>query len=156
MPKEFTGPYSHRLSKECGKVVTEVKSRMPLVRNRAYLAAGESHMVVEEVAKSLYVNTFVSQPVNRFMPSVSVLFDSVAKSDVAKQTIALMLTGMGSDGAEEMLELRNAGAITIGQSEESCVVYGMPRSAAVIGATYFEASPSEMIEFISGNLKKAI
>jgi len=73
------------------------------------------------------------EPVNRHRPSVDVLFRSAA-AQVAAGTVAVLLTGMGKDGAQGLLELRQAGAWTIAQDRDSCVVYGMPREAAALGA----------------------
>ena len=84
-----------------------------------------------------------SEPVNRHRPSVDVLFQSVAKQ-AGKDATGIILTGMGKDGARGMLEMRQAGAWTIGQDEASCVVYGMPREAAQIGAVAEVASLTDV------------
>jgi two-component system chemotaxis response regulator CheB len=96
------------------------------------------------------------EPVNRFKPSVDYMFSSVAKSFYT-HTIAIILTGMGKDGAKGMLELKNLGVRTIAQNEESSVVFGMPREAINIGAAEFIEPLNQIAEkivFLSSNKKK--
>jgi len=83
-----------------------------------------------------YVEITDDEPVNRFKPSVDYMFKSVAES-LFTHTVAVILTGMGKDGAKGMLELRNLGVRTIAQDEESCVVFGMPKEAIAIGAAEY-------------------
>lgn len=155
MPREFTGPYADRIARESGRPVKEVREITRLKRNEAYLAGGDLHMVIESRGGEIYAKSNSGDPVNRFRPSVSVLFDSIVKAGLADRTIALILTGMGHDGAAEMLKLKRGGALTIGQSKESCVVYGMPRAAEQIGALCYQASPAEMIADMGGATKKS-
>jgi two-component system chemotaxis response regulator CheB len=81
----------------------------------------------------MYARIFDAEPVNRFKPSVDVLFRSVAK-ELGSKAAGVLLTGMGNDGAKGLLEMRHSGAHTIAQDEESCVVFGMPRAAIELGA----------------------
>ena len=92
-------------------------------------------------------------PVNRHRPSVDVLFDSAAES-VGRNAIGVILTGMGKDGAQGLLRMRKAGARTFGQDEGSCVVYGMPREAALIGAIDEVVSLSELSKRLLAALGK--
>ncbi|MAV91668.1 MAG: hypothetical protein CL676_09605 [Bdellovibrionaceae bacterium] len=145
MPPQFTDLYAKRLARQTGRPTIEVSERMELQQGHAYIAAGGRHMVVRSRGQKLFVEPLEGEPVNRFMPSVSVLFESVFQNNLATKTVAIMLTGMGSDGSKEMLELKNRGSLTIGQSEESCSVYGMPRAAQELGALCYSMSPEEMI-----------
>lgn len=147
MPKSFTGLYAERLGKQTGRPVYEVNERTLLEQGSAYIASGNLHLVFSEKHGKLYADIQDGPHVNRFKPSVSVLFQSIAESSIVSKTLAIMLTGMGSDGSIEMKELKNKGAFTITQSEESCAVYGMPRAADEIGASCWSASPNEMSQF---------
>lgn len=144
MPENFTGFYAERLNHQT-RPTQEVLQEMRLERGRAYLAHGGAHVVIERRGGDLWVKPDHREPVNRFRPSVSVLFESVLKGKLAQDSLGIILTGMGKDGSKEMLMLREAGTVTIGQSKDSCVVYGMPRAAEELGALQFSASPQEMI-----------
>lgn len=154
MPAQFTGLYAGRLSRQIGKEVHEVKESMDLVSGTAYIAAGGIHMEIEKKGGKLQAVPKSGEPVNRFKPSVSVLFKSIVDSNLADQSIAIMLTGMGQDGAAEMLTLKEKGAVTIGQSKETCAVYGMPRAAEEIGALMYSASPEEIIRSFNRDIIK--
>ncbi len=155
MPEMFSALYAHRLERQTGRKVYEVSEQRELVPGQAYIAAGGFHMVLEKKkGGGWFVAPKTGDHVNKFKPSVSVLFESIVNSGLSSKTVALMLTGMGFDGAREMLNLKNKGAVTIGQSKESCVVYGMPRAAEELGALTMSASPEEMIQLLSGACKK--
>lgn len=145
MPEQFTGLYAERIQRQSGKQTIEVRTAVELKSGCAYIAAGGTHLIVENKGGSLIARVKSGEAVNRFKPSVSVLFESLLRARLGHNLIALMLTGMGRDGANEMLELKKAGALTIGQDEESCVVYGMPRAAQEIGALCWSASPEKII-----------
>ena len=139
MPETFTGSFARRLDSLCRVKVIEAQGGERIQPGHAYLAPGHSHLLVRRVGGAFVTELSQSEPVNRHRPSVDVLFQSVAEQ--AKQNaIGVILTGMGKDGALGMLEMRKAGAWNIGQDQESCVVYGMPREAANIGAVE-EVSP---------------
>jgi two-component system chemotaxis response regulator CheB len=97
------------------------------------IAPGDRHMTVRRSAAGLCVRLLHGPPVNRHKPSVDVLFDSVA-ADVGRDAVGVILTGMGDDGARGLLRMREAGAQTLAQDEETCIVYGMPREAVRLGA----------------------
>lgn len=99
----------------------------------AYLAPGHSHLTVKRSGSGWVTELNQNEPVNRHRPAVDVLFNSVAK-EVGRNALGIILTGMGKDGAQGMLAMKQAGAWNIGQDQESCVVYGMPREAALVGA----------------------
>jgi two-component system chemotaxis response regulator CheB len=99
----------------------------------AYLAPGHSHMRVKKSARGLVLELSRDDPVNRHRPAADVLFWSIAEL-ARKSSLGVILTGMGRDGAKGLLAMREAGAWNLGQDQASCVVYGMPREAALAGA----------------------
>lgn len=133
MPANFTKMYAARMNSCCPMNVKEAEDGDRLVNGQAIIAAGEFHLTLEKDARGYYVKSRRGEKVSGHCPSVDVLFESVART-AGKDAIGAILTGMGSDGAEGLLKMRNAGAYTIGQDEESCVVYGMPGVAYKIGA----------------------
>jgi two-component system chemotaxis response regulator CheB len=140
MPETFTGSFAMRLNGLCQPRVIEARGGETLAAGHVYLAPGHSHMRVQRGAGSSYVTELLkTAPVNRHRPSVDVLFDSAAEV-VGRHAVGVILTGMGKDGANGLLRMRQAGAKTFGQDEASCVVYGMPREAALIGAVQEAAS----------------
>ncbi|MBA4707904.1 protein-glutamate methylesterase/protein-glutamine glutaminase [Aquitalea aquatica] len=132
MPEGFTLSFARRLDKLCAIQVKEAEDGEPLLRGVAYVAPGHSHMRLGKGTQGFVICLDQSPPVNRHRPSVDVLFASVAAL-AAAQTVAVIMTGMGKDGALGMLQLRQAGATTFAQDEASCVVYGMPREAVAQG-----------------------
>jgi two-component system chemotaxis response regulator CheB len=133
MPETFTPSFAKRLDSLGAIRVIEAKGGERIQPGYAYLAPGHSHMTVKKSGAGWVTELAQSEPVNRHRPAVDVLFNSVAK-EVGKNAIGVILTGMGKDGAQGMLNMRQAGAWNIGQDQESCVVYGMPREAALVGA----------------------
>lgn len=133
MPAVFTKMYADRLNKSYLVDVKEAENGDKLYPGRVLIAPGEYHMRLKRRGGSYYVECFKGQKVSGHCPSVDVLFSSVAKV-AAKNSIGIILTGMGSDGSKGLLEMKNNGARTIGQDEKSCVVYGMPKAAYAIGA----------------------
>jgi two-component system chemotaxis response regulator CheB len=153
MPEHFTKSFAERLDSVCRIRVKEAEDGDAVLAGRALLAPGGRHMELARTGAGSIVRVYDGERVNRHRPSVDVLFDScarVAGSDCA----AALLTGMGDDGARGLLALRRAGARTIAQDEASCVVYGMPREAAEIGAAELvlplgEVAP-KLLEFAGG------
>lgn len=143
MPESFTTSFARRLDSLCALNVVEARGGERLRPGIACLAPGHSHMRVRRAAGGYATELSAAEPVNRHRPAVDVLFDSVA-TEVGVDATAIILTGMGKDGARGMLAMREAGAWTIGQDEASCVVYGMPREAAAIGAVS-EVAPLQNI-----------
>lgn len=133
MPEGFTAAFANRLNSLCEIEVLEAKTGDQIIPGRALIAPGHSHLKVRRVGARLEAVLDQCPPVNRHRPSVEVLFLSVAK-EIGRRSIGIMLTGMGADGARAMLDLRNTGAHTIAQNEESCVVFGMPKEAIALGA----------------------
>ena len=133
MPESFTLSFAKRLDSLSALNVIEAQGGERLAAGTAYLAPGHSHLQIKKSGSGYVTELNRREPVNRHRPSVDVLFDSVAK-ECGQHATAVILTGMGKDGAKGMLNMRQAGAWTIGQDETSCVVYGMPREAAMLGA----------------------
>jgi two-component system chemotaxis response regulator CheB len=133
MPPVFTAHFADRLNQECKIAVKEAEDGDELLPGHALIAPGNFHMTLRQGQSGYRVKVDTGPQVCFSRPSVDVLFYSV--SIVArKKAIGVLLTGMGSDGARGLLEMRNNGAFTIAQNEESCVVFGMPKEAIRIGA----------------------
>ncbi|GHT93363.1 hypothetical protein FACS1894116_05200 [Betaproteobacteria bacterium] len=134
MPAMFTGSFAQRLDSLSAVSVHEALDGERIEPGVAYLAPGHSHLSIKRSPGGGYHCVLArSEPVNRHRPSVDVLFHSAAE-EVGRSAIGVLLTGMGKDGAVGLLRMEEAGAWTIGQDQASCVVYGMPREAALLGA----------------------
>jgi len=139
MPEMFTASFARRLDSLSRLRVKEAEQGERILPGHAYLAPGHSHLEIRKSGGGYVCELLQTPPFNRHRPAVDVLFDSAA-AQARGSAVAALLTGMGKDGAQGMLAMRKAGAWTIGQDQESCVVYGMPREAAQIGACS-EVSP---------------
>ena len=137
MPAGFTRTYAERLNRLCQVEVKEAEDGDEVRQGRVLLAPGGNQMRVVKKEAGYYVSVKEEPKVSGHCPSVDVLFDSVAKT-VGGESIGIILTGMGGDGSKGMKEMRNHGAVTIGQDEETCVVYGMPKVAYDIGAVTYQ------------------
>ena len=135
MPAGFTQNFARRLDSLCELDVREAEDREPLHAGRAYLAPGGWHLSLAARAGRLETRLSQEPPINRHRPSVEALFRSAAEARDARP-IGVMLSGMGADGAEAMLELKRRGAHNIAQDEASCVVFGMPKQAIALGAVH--------------------
>jgi len=133
MPPVFTGLFSKRLSGLCKMSVWEAADGDELQNGLVLIAPGDRQMLVERRAGRLVVNCTNEARISGHCPSVDALFSSLAES-LADRAIGVILTGMGADGAQGLLDMRRAGAYTIGQDEASSVIYGMPKAAYDIGA----------------------
>lgn len=132
MPPVFTNMYAQRLDRICKMSVKEAENNDRVERGRILIGAGEYHLRLAKDARGYYVRSEQGPKVSGHCPSVDVMFDSVA-SVAGRNAVGVILTGMGQDGANGLLKMRQAGAYTIGQDKESCVVYGMPMVAYQIG-----------------------
>jgi two-component system chemotaxis response regulator CheB len=132
MPEMFTRMFAKRLDEQCRLAVSEATDRQKLQPGHAYIAPGNWHLAVRRSGKGFEACVEQTDPVNRHRPSVDVLFDSVAAS-AAQGATAVILTGMGNDGAAGMRKIKIAGGHTLAQDEASCVVYGMPKTAVEAG-----------------------
>lgn len=133
MPPGFTGMYAERLDRDCAVKVVEATGVHKMEQGKVLLAPGDMQMRVIRKSDGYYTECFNGEKVSGHKPSVDVLFSSVAKC-AGRNAVGIILTGMGSDGANGLLEMRRAGAYTIGQDESSSVVYGMPKVAFEKGA----------------------
>lgn len=118
-----------------------------------YIAPGDMHMKIKRIGSRYKIECFDGEKVNGHRPSVDVLFDSVAKN-AGPNALGIILTGMGYDGAKGLLNMRKAGAYTIGQDESSCVVYGMPKVAYNIGAVEKQSTLRQIPILISSWAKE--
>jgi len=143
MPGGFTRSFAERLNRLCSIQVKEAEHGERVLPGHAYVAPGEAHLKLGRSGANYLVELDDGPPVNRHRPSVDVLFDSGARQG-GRNTIGALLTGMGKDGAQGLLRLRQAGAPTLAQDEASCVVFGMPREAIALGAAA-EVLPLEQI-----------
>jgi two-component system chemotaxis response regulator CheB len=128
MPEAFTRSFARRLDGLCRITVKEAEAGERILPGHAYIAPGHSHLLLRRSGANYLAELSQSEPVNRHRPSVDVLFRSAA-AHVGRNAIGVILTGMGRDGAAGMREMHDAGAWTIAQDEESCVVFGMPKEA---------------------------
>lgn len=150
MPEKFTKAFADRINGMSQPYVKEAENGDRVYRGIALIAPGNRHMLLKSDANGYYVEVLDGLPVNRHKPSVDVLFRSVAQC-AGRSAAGILLTGMGSDGASGLLELREAGAMTIAQDEASCVVFGMPREAIRIGAACRVLGLNDIIKFIEDN-----
>lgn len=133
LPQMFTASFAQRLAAESGLDVHEARDGESVVPGKVLIAPGNSHLLLRRSGSRFFVSVKHGPLVNRHRPSVDVMFKSVAKTAGAN-AIGVILTGMGKDGAEGLLQMRNAGAVTLAQDKESCVVFGMPKAAIDLGA----------------------
>lgn len=155
MPEMFTGSFAKRLDGLCKVRVKEAEDGEKILPGHAYLAPGHSHLLVKRTGGLYCCELSKAEPVNRHRPSVDVLFHSAARH-VGANGVGVILTGMGKDGAQGMLAMKKAGCWNIGQDQESCVVYGMPREAAQIGAVD-EVSPlNEVAQRVVARLRQSV
>lgn len=138
MPASFTSSFAARLDRTCAPKVMEATPGAPLIQGHIYLAPGGATHLEVTGANRPTCRLTEDALVNGHRPSVDVLFTSVARV-LGARAVGVILTGMGRDGAAGLREMRNAGAHTLGQDEESCVVYGMPRAAFEAGAVERQA-----------------
>lgn len=139
MPESFTASFARRLDTLCAPRVIEAQGNEKIESGTVYIAPGHSHLLIRRGNSGFLTELAPTPPVNRHRPSVDVLFDSAAAL-VGRKAVGVILTGMGKDGAQGLLRLRQVGARTFGQDEASCVVYGMPREAFLIGAVEEQCS----------------
>lgn len=147
MPPVFTRMFAQRLNNSCAMEVKEAEDGDVIEEGRVLIAPGEYHMRINKKGPKFIVECFKGEKVNGHCPSVDVLFNSAAEK-VGGAAIGVILTGMGYDGAKGLLRMKQKGAITIGQDEQSSVVYGMPKVAYDIGAVYKQVSLKNIAQVI--------
>lgn len=147
MPPRFTAAFAERLNRECPMTVSEAMHNDAIEPNHVYIAPGSHHMELVRVGGFYRCSLNEGPTVSGHRPSVDVLLRSVARV-AGKAAVGAILTGMGKDGAEGLLEMRSAGAITFGQDAASSLIYGMPRAAFERGAVMRQYSLSHMADAI--------
>lgn len=155
MPETFTASFAARLNSLCQPTVIEAQGGEKVTAGTVYIAPGHSHLLIRRGGSGLVTELSRAEPVNRHRPSVDVLFDSAAAL-MGNQAVGVLLTGMGKDGAQGMLRMRQAGARTFAQDEASCVVYGMPREAFLVGAVDEVVSLDDMARRVLALFGKAV
>ena len=135
IPPVFSTSFAQRMDRTCAINVKEAQHGDKLTAGWAYIAPGGLHLSIKKRGASLYCKLDDSEPVNRHKPAVDVLFNSLLECG-AKNIVAALLTGMGSDGAKGLLSIKQAGGYTIAQDEFSSVVWGMPKAAVDLGAAH--------------------
>jgi len=151
MPEGFTSSFARRLDSLCKISVVESAGNERVLPGHAYIAPGHSHLLLSRSGANYMTKIEQTDPVNRHRPSVDVLFRSAAQA-AGKNAVGVILTGMGKDGAQGMLEMKGAGAYNFAQDEASCVVFGMPREAIAIGAAHEVASLAALPGLVLGHL----
>lgn len=159
MPAGFTKSFANRLDSLCKITVKEAAGGERILPGHAYIAPGDSHLLLARSGANYVTQLSDAAPVSRHKPSVDVLFQSAA-THAGKNAIGIILTGMGKDGAEGMLKMREAGAYNFAQNEASCVVYGMPKEAVAHGAVHEEAHikdlPKLVLNYLTLNSDRAL
>lgn len=143
MPPGFTAQFAARLDKRCAAHVREAEDGLELARGMAVIAKGGNHLAVAREGRKLRCRVYEGPLESGHRPSVDCLFQSVA-DNVKSRAVGAILTGMGHDGTKGLLAMRQAGARTFGQNEESCLIYGMPKSARLAGAVEEELTLTQM------------
>lgn len=133
MPEAFTRSFANRLDSVCRISVKEAEHGERVLPGHCYVAPGHSHLLLARSGANYVVELSAGPPVNRHRPSVDVLFRSV-NNVAGVNAVGVLLTGMGKDGAQGLLEMHQSGAWTVAQDEATCVVFGMPREAILLGA----------------------
>jgi two-component system, chemotaxis family, protein-glutamate methylesterase/glutaminase len=155
MPEHFTTSFAKRLDQICRISVKEAADNDSVMSGQALIAPGNRHMLLKRSGARYYVEIKDGPLVSRHRPSVDVLFRSAARY-CGKNAIAVIMTGMGDDGARGLSELKEAGAYTIAQDEASCVVFGMPREAIKRGAACGILPIEEIAGFVLSGCRKAV
>jgi len=133
MPEGFTAAFARRLDDSCEIAVREAADGDTVMPGHAYIAPGNHHLLVHRTGSIYSLEVRGGALVSRHRPSADVLFRSVARA-AGPEAVGILMTGMGEDGAEGLLEMRRSKAFTIAQDEATCVVFGMPRAAIIRGA----------------------
>ena len=151
MPQDFTTMFAERLNSLCNFEAREAKNGDLIEPGLALVAPGSFQLRMTKMADDYCVSVLPGEKVSGHCPSVDVLFSSVAAA-AGSRAIGVILTGMGKDGSDGLLEMRKRGAKTIGQDEKSCVVYGMPKVAYDKGAVMYqlplERIPAKILELL--------
>lgn len=151
MPGEFTKAFTERLNAFSPLLIKEAEDGEIVRNNCVYISNGFYHLLIEKHEREYVVRLKDGPLVNRHKPSVDVLFRSAARH-AGTHTVGILMTGMGNDGARGLLEMKEAGAMTIAQDEASSVVFGMPKAAIRLGATQNVFSLKKILDYLNGYL----
>ena len=151
MPENFTRSFADRLNGTCKIEVKEARDGDIVKPGRALIAPGNHHLLLKKRGTQYYVEVKDGPLVNRHRPSVDVLFRSAALY-AGKNSIGILMTGMGDDGARGLLEMKEAGARTIAQDEKSCVVFGMPKEAVLLNAVNKILPLDDIANYVMNNV----
>lgn len=154
MPAGFTRMFAHRLDGASAVRVMEAATGHRLMHGHVYIAPGDRHLTIRRSAGALYCELEDGPPVGGHIPAIDVLFESCAEVAGPNAT-GVLLTGMGRDGAEGLGSMRKAGGRTVCQDEESCLIYGMPKAAMMIGAAEVELPLEKIAEFLMSSPSRA-
>ena len=152
MPEGFTKMFAERLNQLCAMEVKEAEDGDEVKKGRVLIAPGDKNMYVEKKGGKFVVKIKIDDKVSGHRPSVDALFHSIAAIGTCENILGVILTGMGKDGAAGITAMRDKGATTIGQDQDSCVVYGMPREAFLLGGIEKQIA----LEHIAGAMIKVI
>ncbi|HLJ48290.1 MAG TPA: chemotaxis response regulator protein-glutamate methylesterase [Bryobacteraceae bacterium] len=152
IPPVFSMEFARGLDKICPLEVKEAVDQDEARPGRVLVAPGDAHLVVKKIGSRYRVAVLDGPPVEYHKPSINVLFKSVAQA-AGHSAVGVLLTGMGSDGADGLLQIRQAGAVTIAQDEASCVVFGMPKEAIARGAAAYVAGLNQIPEVMESALR---
>lgn len=152
IPPVFSRMYAERLNKETNFSVKEAQTGDYVEPGKVFVAPGDKHMKIKKIGDRFKIEVFQGDNINGHCPSVDVLFESVAR-ECGSSAVGIILTGMGYDGAKGLLSMRRKGARTIGQDEQSSVVYGMPKVAYEIGAVEKQTSLSNIPNILMSMLR---
>ncbi len=152
MPGQFTGRFAERLNGQAAVKIKEAVDGERVIPGHVYIAPGDKHLKLARSGGNYMCKVEDGPLVSGHKPSVDVLFQSVAET-AGPNSIGVILTGMGKDGAKGMLEMRNAGAVTLGQDEATSLVYGMPKAAKLAGAVQHEMALSKIADEILKHCK---
>lgn len=147
MSEHFTNTFARGLARMCSIEVREAEDGDPIVEGRALIAPGNRHMTVERRGIEYFVALVEGPLVARHRPSVNVLFRSVAQA-AGPNGVGVILTGMGDDGADGLLEMKEVGASTVAQNEATSIVFGMPRAAILRGGVQVTAPLAQLADTI--------
>lgn len=151
IPEAFSAPFAKRMNSSCALTVTEATDGAQIIPGHAFIAPGNRHMVIERDGARFVCRLVEGPPVNRHIPSVDVMFRSLAQN-VGPNCMGVLLTGMGNDGAQGMKEMHDVGAFTIAQDEHTSVVWGMPGEAVKLGC----ADKVLPLQKIAGSIMKNV
>lgn len=153
MPPGFTTTYAKRLDSLCEVTVREAQGGERLLPGFAYIAPGSKHLKVERSGSDYRLALDDGPKVSGHKPSVDVMFDSLAEH-AGENAVGVLLTGMGRDGAMGLKAMKEKGAITFCQDEESCLIYGMPKAAVEIDAASYVLSLADISDAVLDTLEQ--